>query len=95
MKRLVKALLRGYQLAISPFLGQRCRFYPSCSEYTMEAVEKHGVFKGLWLGAKRVSRCHPFHPGGFDPVPEPESERGSEGSQSRLAQEKPEPEEKS
>lgn len=95
MKRLVRALLRGYQLAISPFLGQRCRFYPSCSEYTMEAVEKHGVFKGLWLGAKRVSRCHPFHPGGFDPVPEPESEGGGEGSQSRLAQEKPETEEKS
>jgi putative membrane protein insertion efficiency factor len=91
----VKALLRGYQLAISPFLGQRCRFYPSCSEYAMEAVEKHGVVKGLWLGVKRVSRCHPLHPGGFDPVPEPGSERGVDGSRSRLAEEKPESEDQS
>lgn len=69
MKWLVRKLIRGYQLVISPLLGQRCRFYPSCSQYTLEAVETHGVLRGLWLGVRRVSRCHPFHPGGFDPVP--------------------------
>ena len=69
MKWLIKKLIRGYQLAISPLLGQRCRFYPTCSQYTLEAVEIHGVLRGLWLGIRRVAKCHPFHPGGFDPVP--------------------------
>ena len=69
MKRLLVALLRTYQYAISPFLGRRCRYYPSCSEYAVEAVEKYGVIKGGWLGVKRVCRCHPWHPGGYDPVP--------------------------
>jgi putative membrane protein insertion efficiency factor len=63
-------LLRGYKLLISPMLGQRCRFHPSCSVYTMEAIERFGVVRGSWLGAKRVGRCHPFHPGGLDPVPD-------------------------
>ena len=62
-------LIRGYQLAISPMLGNRCRFYPSCSEYSMEALRRHGLFRGLWLTVRRVGRCHPWHPGGFDPVP--------------------------
>ena len=62
-------LIRAYQLAISPMLGNRCRFFPSCSEYAMEAVEKHGPLRGLWLGMRRVGRCHPWHPGGYDPVP--------------------------
>ena len=69
MKSLLVALLRTYQYAISPFLGRRCRYYPSCSEYAVEAVEKHGAIKGGWLGVKRVCRCHPWHPGGYDPVP--------------------------
>ncbi|MDD2407741.1 MAG: membrane protein insertion efficiency factor YidD [Tepidiphilus sp.] len=69
MRRLLMALIRGYQLAISPWLGRNCRFYPSCSQYTLEAIERHGALKGLWLGVRRVSRCHPFHPGGHDPVP--------------------------
>ena len=69
MKRLLVGLLRGYQYAISPVLGRSCRYYPSCSEYAVEAVEKHGALKGGWLGVKRVCRCHPWHPGGYDPVP--------------------------
>jgi hypothetical protein len=69
MKRLLMALLRTYQYAISPFLGRRCRYYPSCSEFAVEAVEKYGAIKGGWLGVKRVCRCHPWHPGGYDPVP--------------------------
>lgn len=70
MKTLLLLLLRLYQLCISPFLGQRCRFYPSCSSYAMEALGKHGVLKGGMLAARRLGRCHPWHPGGFDPVPE-------------------------
>jgi putative membrane protein insertion efficiency factor len=69
MKMLLQALIRAYQYLISPWLGNRCRFYPSCSEYTVEALQKYGVGKGLWLGARRVCRCHPWHPGGHDPVP--------------------------
>jgi len=62
-------LIRFYQLAISPWLGRRCRFHPSCSEYAVDALERHGVLKGLWLAVRRVGRCHPWHPGGYDPVP--------------------------
>ena len=69
MKRLLLALIRCYKYAISPFLGSRCRFFPSCSEYTAEAVEKYGALKGAALGVRRILRCHPWNPGGFDPVP--------------------------
>lgn len=61
--------LRFYQGAVSPFLGPRCRFYPSCSEYAAEAISKHGPWRGAWLGIKRVLRCHPWNAGGYDPVP--------------------------
>ena len=70
MKKLLLLLLRGYKCFVSPLLGQRCRFHPSCSTYTMEAIERFGVLRGGWLGVRRVGRCHPFHPGGYDPVPD-------------------------
>jgi len=69
MKLLLLALIRIYKYLISPLLGSRCRFYPSCSEYTAEAVERYGAAKGMTLGFKRIFRCHPWNPGGFDPVP--------------------------
>lgn len=69
MQRLFLALLRAYQYAVSPLLGRNCRFYPSCSEYAQEAVQKYGTLRGGWLTLKRLARCHPFHPGGVDPVP--------------------------
>jgi len=63
-------IIRGYQLAISPLLGPRCRFYPSCSCYTHTAIERFGVLRGAWLGLRRLLRCHPFAEGGYDPVPD-------------------------
>ncbi|MBQ3179830.1 MAG: membrane protein insertion efficiency factor YidD [Firmicutes bacterium] len=68
MKRVFIALIRFYQLAISPYLGANCRYYPTCSAYTIQAIEKYGALKGLWLGLKRICRCHPWHEGGYDPV---------------------------
>jgi uncharacterized protein len=62
--------IRGYQLAISPMLGPRCRFYPTCSCYAHTAIERFGVWRGFWLGSKRLLRCHPFAQGGYDPVPD-------------------------
>ncbi len=69
MKTLLIALLRFYRYAISPMLGRNCRFHPTCSEYAIEAVQRHGEMRGGWLALKRVGRCHPFNPGGYDPVP--------------------------
>lgn len=69
MRFVLKALIRGYQLCLSPLFGPKCRFYPSCSHYAIEALETHGVLRGLWLTVRRIGRCHPWHEGGFDPVP--------------------------
>jgi putative membrane protein insertion efficiency factor len=69
MKTLLSWLLRAYQVTISPLLGPRCRFYPSCSNYAIEALRVHGAGRGSWLAARRICRCHPWHPGGVDPVP--------------------------
>jgi len=66
---LLVGLLRIYQRFVSPLLGPRCRFYPSCSAYALEAVQVHGAWRGSWLAVRRLSRCHPFHAGGLDPVP--------------------------
>jgi len=71
MRAILIALIRVYQLFVSPLLGNHCRFYPSCSQYAREAVEQYGVLRGSWLAIQRLSRCHPWHPGGVDPVPEP------------------------
>jgi putative membrane protein insertion efficiency factor len=68
MQELVIRVLRLYKLLVSPLLPSACRFHPTCSEYMLEAVQRHGVLPGLWLGVKRLLRCHPFHQGGFDPV---------------------------
>lgn len=69
MKQAVVWIIRGYQYSISPLLPQSCRFHPTCSAYALEAVRRYGVLKGLWLAARRLVKCHPWHPGGIDPVP--------------------------
>jgi len=69
MKKLLLIFIKFYQNFISPFMGQNCRYYPTCSAYATEAIEKYGSLKGATLAVKRVLRCHPFHAGGFDPVP--------------------------
>ena len=69
MKQILIALIRGYQITLSPFFGQQCRFTPTCSHYAIEVLQIYGAFKGLWLTVKRLSRCHPWHVGGYDPVP--------------------------
>ena len=67
--RVLMVLITGYRRFISPLLGARCRFAPSCSAYALEAVREHGALRGTWLAVRRIGRCHPFNPGGFDPVP--------------------------
>ena len=69
MSRLMIGLIRAYQICLSPFLGSHCRFHPSCSQYTLEAIRKYGTLKGMWFGMRRVGRCHPFTAGGYDPLP--------------------------
>jgi putative membrane protein insertion efficiency factor len=89
MKALLLLLLRIYKLCVSPFLGQNCRFYPSCSDYAAQAVREHGALKGSALATKRLCKCHPWHPGGFDPVPGKPHESHSAGvsdcSHSRIS----------
>jgi uncharacterized protein len=82
MRWLLVGLIRIYQLAISPLLGQRCRYYPSCSAYTLEAIQVHGALKGSWLGVRRVARCHPWADGGYDPVPPARKNSASESRDS-------------
>jgi len=69
LKQLLLGLLGFYRYAVSPMLGRHCRFEPSCSEYASDAIKVHGVTQGTWLSARRICRCHPWHAGGFDPVP--------------------------
>lgn len=69
MKSLLIVVIKAYQYAISPLLGAHCRFHPSCSAYAREALERHGVMNGAWLVVRRLARCHPWSPGGYDPVP--------------------------
>jgi putative membrane protein insertion efficiency factor len=75
--RPLAAVIRLYQLGVSPLLGPRCRFAPSCSEYAFEALSVHGAWRGSWLALRRLSRCHPFHEGGYDPVPAPKQRRAA------------------
>ena len=70
MSWVLRVLIRIYQLTVAPLLGPRCRFYPSCSQYGMEAIARHGALTGSWLTIKRIARCHPWNAGGYDPAPE-------------------------
>jgi uncharacterized protein len=70
MKSVLLAAVRGYQYLLRPLLGANCRFYPTCSDYAREAIERHGALRGTWLALRRVGRCHPWHPGGYDSVPD-------------------------
>ncbi|MDP1952430.1 MAG: membrane protein insertion efficiency factor YidD [Betaproteobacteria bacterium] len=69
MSRFLLALIHIYRYSLSPLLGPNCRFFPTCSDYALQAIDKHGAGYGSWLALKRIARCHPWHPGGFDPVP--------------------------
>jgi len=74
--RIPVVLIKVYKACISPYLGQNCRFFPSCSSYAIEAYERFGCIRGTWLTIKRIGKCHPFHPGGVDPVPENKDREG-------------------
>jgi uncharacterized protein len=78
--RLLLAVVAGYRRWVSPLLGPRCRFYPTCSSYAAQALADHGAGRGSWLALRRIVRCHPFHPGGVDPVPPRRPSRGASGA---------------
>jgi putative membrane protein insertion efficiency factor len=84
MRALILSTIRLYQRLLSPLLGPRCRYYPSCSQYMREAVQRHGVLRGGWLGLRRLARCHPLNPGGYDPVPETSDSRPDENHKDCL-----------
>jgi uncharacterized protein len=69
MQKILILLIKGYRAVLSPIMGGQCRFYPTCSCYTEEAIQRHGALRGSWLGMRRIARCHPWHEGGIDPVP--------------------------
>jgi putative membrane protein insertion efficiency factor len=69
MKKIALGMIKIYQSTISQITPPQCRYIPTCSQYTFEAIEKYGIFKGIWMGTKRIARCNPFHEGGYDPVP--------------------------
>jgi putative membrane protein insertion efficiency factor len=77
MRYLVTLLIRIYQWTVSPLLGPRCRFHPSCSNYALQAIQRFGLLHGSWLTLRRLGRCHPWHPGGYDPVPAAHGTPGS------------------
>lgn len=77
MRKLAVASIKVYQYAISPMMASHCRFYPSCSCYALEAIETHGLLRGGWLSLRRLGRCHPWNPGGYDPVPSPKTSNSS------------------
>lgn len=70
MKTIMIFIIRLYQICLSPFIGKNCRFVPTCSDYAIDAINEHGIFKGTYLSTKRILKCHPFHPGGLDEVPQ-------------------------
>ena len=77
MRKLLIGLIQLYRYTLSPFIGQHCRYTPTCSQYAIEAIRLHGSWRGSWLAIKRVGSCHPWHPGGYDPVPDsPEGRHG-------------------
>jgi uncharacterized protein len=69
IKQMLIGLIKGYRMLISPLFAPTCRFQPTCSQYAMEAIDRFGTVRGTWLAVRRITRCHPFHPGGYDPVP--------------------------
>ena len=84
MRSFLILLVRGYRYLISPWLGQNCRFFPSCSCYAQQALQEHGSIKGLWLTIRRLLRCHPWHDGGYDPVPVAKAASGSTHNQNHT-----------
>lgn len=76
MRSILTAPIRFYRYAVSPLMGPSCRFYPTCSSYAQRAIEVHGPMRGSWLAVTRIARCHPWHEGGFDPVPDTETDNG-------------------